>query len=515
MRKLNRFKFSHNSFCFLFFFAALAPLQAQLKVSEVIEKTLASNPELQAIRKKIDQAQGIRIQAGSPFNTSYLASVNKYLTNSDYTYYSPTTSSQTESYNYSVGVSRKLPWGMVVSPSVGVNSYGYPESYPQSNNAFINHGAANLKIVQPLLLGLGKKYNMAGMHSAQFNVSAAEHQYIYQASGILLKTLITYVQYIGAYQNLLIQTQTEATLTKSITDVNRLIALDALPASEVVLLQGQLYNQKAMQKLAENKLQSIKNQLGAYMGVTEQEMTGMLMPDTLFPVTLANVVNDASFVQNWLDKSIANRHDYMALEKNIQSAELDVFVSKKAIKPRLDLNINAGYTGTALATNYDQYYRPLAQNIPGMNYSVGLSFVFAGKNDLIKGRQMEYLSTLEILEDQKKMLALNIKNQVKQTGNDYQYNAQVVAFLSESEKNYKKAYQNEVRKFQAGSSTSFNVVQLQNDYLLAKNQLVSLMTDLNIAILEFRHQTGTLIEPQLNNTFNIDPIQIFTLPVAK
>ena len=91
----------------------------------------------------------------------------------------------------------------------------------------------------------------------------------------------------------------------------------------------------------------------------------------------------------------------------------------------------------------------------------------------------------------------------------------VVGFLTESVKNYKKAYQNEVLKFQAGTTTSFALVQVQNNYLLAKNQLISVLTDLNSAIIEFRHQTGTLIEAQSNNTFNLDLSQMFTIPVVK
>ena len=234
----------------------------------------------------------------------------------------------------------------------------------------------------------------------------------------------------------------------------------------------------------------------------------------LFGTAAIGKVNE-DFIKNWLDKSFVNRHDYMALEKNIQSAELDCFVSKKSVKPRLDLTLTTGYTGLSQALNSEQYYQSLTQNIPGVNYMVGLSFVFLGKNDYAKGKEIETLSTLDILEEQKKKLILNIHNQIKQTGNNYKNNAQVVGFLSESEKNYKKAYQNEIRKFQAGTSTSFIVVQVQNDYLLSKNQLVSLLTDLNISVLEFRHNTGTLIEAQSDNTFNIDPTKIFTLPLAK
>jgi outer membrane protein TolC len=64
---------------FLFSFILCFNSSAQLKVTEVADKVLASNPDLQRTRKKIKQADGLRIQAGSAFYTSYTAGVNKLL----------------------------------------------------------------------------------------------------------------------------------------------------------------------------------------------------------------------------------------------------------------------------------------------------------------------------------------------------------------------------------------------------------------------------------------------------
>lgn len=500
---------------FLFSFILCFNSSAQLKVTEVADKVLASNPDLQRTRKKIKQADGLRIQAGSAFNTSYTAGVNKLLNYTNYTYESPTRANQINSWNYAIGASRKLPWGTVIMPSLLVNKTGLQESFPNVGNTLINQGAAALRVSQPLLLGFGKKYTMAALRTSELDLSAAEHQYIFQASSILAQTFEAYIQYIGAYQSLLIQIQTEATITKSITDINRLIALDALPASEVVLLTAQLYNQKAMRKLAQNRLLATKNLLGSLMGMEDVEISNLALPDTVFPVNEVSGLSDSSFVLQWLNKAELLRGDFLGLDKNISSAEINAFVSMKNIKPKLDLNLSAGYTGIAQATAFNQYYLPLIQNIPGLNYSIGLSFVFAGKNDLARGQRINSNATLDVLKDQRRALVLSVRNQIKLSANNYLNFAQVVSYLTESVKSYKKAYQNEVLKFQAGTTTSFALVQVQNNYLMAKNQLINVLTDLNIAVIELRHHTGTLIEPQSNNTFNFDPLQLFTLPVVK
>lgn len=502
-----------RSFLFIYF-VFNSKLIAQLKLTEVAEKALALNPDLKRIQKKIDLAKGLKIQASSPFNTSFNASINKTLRYSNFTYDS-VQSVQINSWNYSIGASRKLAFGTVILPSISVNNTGIIESTTKFGSNILNRGAANLRITQPLLLGIGNKYNLANLRSAEFDLAAAEYQYIFQSSSILLQTFVAYIQYIGAYQNLLIQIQNEATLTKSIADLNLLISSDALPASEIVLIEAQLFNQKAMRKFAQNNLTAVKNLLGAYMGLEEPEIEKLALPDTLFPFNEAIVKNDTGFVTKWLNDSELQRGDYLALNKNIKSAELSVYVSKKKIMPNLDLNLAANYSGVTQSIGSDQYYMPLLQNIPGMNYSFGLSFIFAGKNDLARGQQLASNSTLEILENQKKALLLNIRNQIKLSGNNFSNYLQVVGFLSESVRNYKKAYQNELRKFQAGTSTSFALVQVQNNYLSSKIQLINVLTNLNISVIEFRHQTGTLIQAQTNDSFKFDPTQIFTLPIAK
>jgi len=146
---------------------------------------------------------------------------------------------------------------------------------------------------------------------------------------------------------------------------------------------------------------------------------------------------------------------------------------------------------------------------------VGINFIFNGKNDLAKGMRVQSTSALDILHNQKQALVLDIRNKIKLAANNYINYAQVVGFLTESVKNYKAAYQNEVLKFQNGTTTSFALVQVQNNYLLAKNQLINVLTNLNNAAIEFRHQTGTLIQTLGDNTFNFDPMKIFTLPISK
>ena len=112
------------SFIFFLLLIYQTKLNAQLKVSDVADKVLKQNPDLQRNRKKISEANGLRIQAISTFNTSYNAGFNKILNYSNYTYASPTKGNQINSWNYSLGASRKLAIGTTITPSLLVNNTG-------------------------------------------------------------------------------------------------------------------------------------------------------------------------------------------------------------------------------------------------------------------------------------------------------------------------------------------------------------------------------------------------------
>ena len=196
------------------------------------------------------------------------------------------------------------------------------------------------------------------------------------------------------------------------------------------------------------------------------------------------------------------------MEKSIIGLEF----SKKGMLPRLNLNFGAGYNGLYQAQNFDQYYRPLVSNLPGMSYSVGVSFDIAPRYDLQKGQRIQAMALKDIADSRLQYLQLQIKKDVRRDCDLLKFLLGATGSVQEAVEFSSKALENEKKKLGMGVSTAFNVALMQNSYLNALERRNSLLAQLNQAILQFKYDTGTLLDATGNSTFTVNSNQLFVMP---
>ncbi|HZI01879.1 MAG TPA: TolC family protein, partial [Flavisolibacter sp.] len=192
--------------------------------------------------------------------------------------------------------------------------------------------------------------------------------------------------------------------------------------------------------------------------------------------------------------------------------KIQVDVSQRRVQPRIDLNVNLGYNGIYEAATFDQYYRPFIQNIPGVNYSVGLNFGVAPRYDAAKGELATSVALEKQTENQAEALRNNILLNVKQYYDRVRYYSSVVASARQAIRYNETALNNEYTKLKLGSSTVVNVVQVQNNLVFSQTSLNQALEQLNEALLLFRFHTGTLVSSADGEQVSVDYGVIFGLP---
>lgn len=484
---------------------------AQLRVGEMLDLVLKQNPTIQELKAGIDLAEGSRLVAQSAFNTVYSAQVSRYKAQAPQTFVEPKITGISSGFDYSVEASKKLSFGTVITPMLGVNATDHPQSFTGFGIAKVGRGFGLLQLSQPLLAGWGTKYTRAELRAAVFQLSATEYEFYHEVSKIILESLRSYLNYLEAYQLMQIQGITESTLKKSVSEVEHMIELDALPGSEILVLKANLANQTAARLNAENQFIQSRNLLAGFMGITESDAQNLEVPDTLLHPQTEGGHATADYLSQWLGKSLMTRNDYLSVQKSREASGLEVFVSRKDLLPRLNLNLATGFNGIAGGKSMP-YYQGLYENIPGVNYQVGLSFVFNGKNQRYKGNLIQSMAGLEIQNQRAVNTEILIRNEVRNAWNDFQFATKILGFQKESAEHYEKAFSNEIRKFQTGNSTTFNVVQIQHNFLESKTKLISSRIDQTEAVLNFRYCTGTLLEIMPGRNISIDPVLIFSMP---
>jgi outer membrane protein TolC len=498
------FKYFAIVFLTLTVFAA-TDLSAQTGIStdQVIQFTVANNPQIKVSFQNIEYSKGSFRIARSDFNTNVRLTGQNRLNSYPSSIDDPSIVDEYTSWGYSLSASKKIGFGTIITPSIGVTS-----------GVGANNGSAFINLTQPILRGLGSTYNMANLRVAELNISSQEHGYLFDASVLILGTLSSYVEYIAAQSNLKIQLESEASMAETVRQLSRLVELDAIPRSELIVSEANLANQRTSSSLARNRLALSQNVLATSMGLTLEEVIAMGSAPEDFPMINSLIKIDENYANTWYNAGLAYRHDYLATVNDKEASVIGLDFSKKGMLPRLNLSLGAGYNGIYRSEALDQYYRPFFSNTAGMNYNVGLTFDIAPRYDYEKGQRVQAMALNDAANANLEYLQLQIKKEIQQDCDQLKYLLGAAESVNQAVEFSEQALLNEKKKLELGVSTAFNVALMQNSYLNALERQNGLLLQLNQSILKFKHHTGTLLEATGNSMFTVNTNQLFILPVT-
>lgn len=495
-----------------------------LLLNWVIEQALENNPAIQVSKSSIDIAAGNWQASFGEFNTSYHAYLNQSRSITPNTLdfregifgVTQQENAETRLLTYGLGASKKLYSGTILSSGLELSNFGKDNLYEKlllagRGELVTNRSGVYFTVTQPLLFGRGKKFNTADLRANKANIQAEKKQYVFEVSSILLDVVTAYVNYIAAQKNLEIQQQTEGAYQKVVHDLKRLVELDQLPRAELLFIQANASAQSRNRTFAENNLAFTRNLLGQVMGISQEAIQNLSKPPEQFPIQEV-VLPDSGYLNQWVKKSLEARHDYKSFDELILANQITLDKSRQGLKPRLDLDLSIGYNGIYEGNGLGQFFQPFTKNVPGLNYSVGLSFDIAPKFDAEKGDIATNLAVLDQSKYQQQVLQNQIHLNVKRFYDQLRYFSNVVE-LSKQAVNFNEiALKNEFTKLKLGSSTVINVVQIQNNYVVSLNALNRALQDLNLAFFQFKFHTGTLLSVDESLNYSVDFIDLLQLP---
>lgn len=520
---------------FLFFFSFLITrmylLSAQnnlsgtniLTLADVAELTLKNNKNLIVSENKLESAKADIYKAKSEFNLTFEGNIYKdyskvpttidsrenLIFTSNSSYY------ESDLFQYNISSYKKLKFGTVINPGITFTNYGKDSLYEYGYGNYItNRSNVYFRITQPLLNGFGKKYNTTfiRVNEKQFTLIKKEHFNTIALS--LLESYSAYVKYIGAKRKLEIHENVNKQLLRVIDQIETLIEMDAIPASDLNYLMANYSVRKSELLNTQNHLNNQKLNLEIKMGVARQEMFDELtLPDEFMisDIDLTAIDSDKYINYSYI-QSLERRPDYQSFKVMVDIKQDLVDYYKKSMKQTVNLDMAIGYNGIYESDKLDQFYKPYFENIPGVNYKIGLSFNINPKNELNRANLLLQVSDLKSQIALKDQIQENLYVNIKKTFNNLKQLHENTKLYRETVSYYKTALENERTKLHLGSSTVINLVQIQNDYYQALDLLNDAIMNLNIEILNYRYYTGSLCAIDKESNIEIDYLNLFTLP---
>jgi HAE1 family hydrophobic/amphiphilic exporter-1 len=467
--------------------------QKNLTLREAIERTLANDPDI-LIQRTLNEEAPQSVRAAQGYYDPTLA-LKAYHTHS----VSPVASvlggapdgklTQTE-WNATPTVSGQSPW------LGGTYSLGFTNSRQTTDSQFatlnpLYSTLVQLGLTQPLVRGLRFDQGRYQLAVTRKNQALNKEQLRQRVMEVVTQAITAYWELDYAYRNLDVQTEAVRLAELQFESNRRQAEQGVLAPVDVVAAQTQVATFQQSVFLAQQALTQAENNVKSMMlpNRNDELWNFALAPDTQEPGDLTAPSLEAAVKQ-----ALAGRPELSEAGLQIAINQLDQRLNRENTRPRVDLFANLSASGLA-GSVVPQTSGPLAAFFPagfgavppmflggygqslhtlgtgtfptaqvGVNISLPLRNRTASAQAAISALEGKRLAAL------KDQVAMAIESDVRnamQTAVSARARREAAVLARQSAE---QQYESEQRQFQAGTSTTFLVLQRQTDLIAARSR---------------------------------------------
>ncbi|MBV8344433.1 MAG: TolC family protein [Candidatus Eremiobacteraeota bacterium] len=391
------------------------------------------------------------------------------------------------------------------------------------NNTLINtfnpyyQSSLNLAVTQPLLRNFGMNAGKRALNLQLLTTDSQEQQALVDASSTVAQVEDSYWNLVAAWRNVAIQEEALKDAATQEQSVARIARRGAVAPVAAVEAQSQVAKFQSDVFAALETVSRLQNQLKS-----------LIVSDPDDPIWRANLVPSSPVQQLPAVQGLSTvvrlaasyRPEVRQAQDQIRQADVDRAYAKNQLLPQADLQVQyqsngfAGLlapvpgfesTGCNLPTGGCPTPPPETQGkmgtatanmwawrYPAFNVSFNVNIPL--ENSFARGLKQ----TAEQEEQQAAIEAQGVDQRIGSEARDalqsYQSALSRLYAASQSRQSAEAVYASEVRKFHAGTSTTFLVLQRQVQLAAARGRELQAQTDLNKAVVELQRVEGTILE---------------------
>ncbi len=388
----------------------------------------------------------------------------------------------------------------------------------------------SLTYTQPLGRGLRTDDTRRQIEIAKKNLALTDVQFRQQATTIITNVEQAYWELVNALKTLQVQVEAVTQSRAQVETNKRQVAQGVLAPIDVVEAEAQVKNFEQNVYLAQESVTRSENTLKTLMLADRQ---AELWSRSLLPVTPVNLEAPRILLEDAVSTALQNRFELAELRTNTDINKINQKFYRDRIKPQIDLEMNYSSNGYAgQVSNNDNpvlndlnalqkrvaelsnlaglpnqsgqiYNNPPAdfqggygQSLANMfgqdnpSFRVGVRISLPLKNRTAKADLGHSLAEGRRLDTVRAQTEQLIEADVRNTTQAVRSVEARLAAAAASRVAAEQQYTSEQRKFQAGMSTVYLVLQRQTDLVTARGRELQTQTDLNKAIADFQRAIG-------------------------
>lgn len=463
-----------------------APASRSISLLDCISEALKHNFDVRVERYAPLEAQFALDEAYGGYDPTWTAAGTHNFDESGGTYQYgvlfPPTITDANSYNSSLGGA--LPTGLQYSFSGNVaETYGTSAGSPFESTT----GDIGVNLKQPLLRN-------SWIDSTRLAIISAKNQLKQSKQGLRSQLITTvsavenaYYELIYAIENVEVQeealdlAQTQLDQDRQRVEVGSLAPLDVQQdEAQVAQSRANLIAAQFTQKSDENSLKYLITD--NYLPLHDVHLT---------PSDTLDAVRQLFDVQDSWSKGMASRPDLIQAKLTLEQQGIQLKYDFNQIFPELDLVGSYGFNGSGVVFN-DALGQIAQGSRPFYSYGAQISMPLtaitarsAYKSD--KAVEQQELLKLKQLEQN---IMVQIDDAVKQAESAWES----VDATKEARIYAEAALDAEEKKYAVGKSTTFTVLQLQNNLTSARSQEIRALANYQEALTNLAQQEGTTLE---------------------
>ena len=394
-------------------------------------------------------------------------------------------------------------------PSGGSGSVNWTNGRFKSNSQFsiLNpsfSSGLDFSIQQPLLKGFGRPTTEYGIEIARNSDAISGELFVQQVITTLQRVEDAYWSLVEArYQQRVAEESLKLAQelhqnNRTRVDVGTLAPLELVSSEAgIATREEEIIRARAVVADAEDQLRWLLNLVA-----------GELWAKRIVPETEAATPAVGIDLEKSLATALASRSELSVQRSSIRGRELDAAFYRQELRPSLDLKATYGFNGVGgdvilrdgsgeVVEVIDGGWGDALEQMTNLDYpgwSIALEFSFPLQNRTAKARSAIAEVALEqgkvVLSDLEQRISTEVRTAVRNvdTARQQIQSAEVSVRLAE------KNLDAERRKYENGLSTSFQILQVQEDLTAARSRQVTAVTGYRRALVEYQRSTGQLLE---------------------
>jgi outer membrane protein TolC len=394
-------------------------------------------------------------------------------------------------------------------PSGGSGSINWSNGRFKSNSQFsiLNPSftsGMDFSFAQPLLRGFGRPATEYGLEIARNSDVISRDLFLQQVISTLQRVENAYWGLVEArYQQRVAEESLQLAQelhqnNQTRVDVGTLAPLELVSSEAgIATREEEIIRARAAVADAEDQLRWLLNLVA-----------GDLWDKRVVPETEASMAPVSIDLAQALETALATRSELAVQRSSIRGKELDAAFYRQELKPSLDLKATYGFNGVGgdvvlrdndgevidvIDGGWGDALEQMADlDFPG--WSVALEFSFPLQNRAARARsaiaEVELEQGQVLLSDLEQKISTEVRTAVRNVETSRQQIQSAAVSVRLAEKNLDA----ERKKYENGLSTTFQILQVQEDVTAARSRQVSAVTGYRRALVEYQRAIGKLLD---------------------